>query len=95
MQSRHVTLDADTVETVSISAEVEFIEVLVRTADAAVFFTVDGTDPEVAGNDTYVALGVGGLTVRIGAQSTVKMISSGTPDVSVSGYSDGDIPGGR
>lgn len=94
MQARHVTLEADTPQTVATSIDAEFVEVLVRTAEAAVFFTVDGSVPTVAGDDCYVVVGVGALSVRFGGRPSVKLVSSGAADVSVTAYTDDDVPRG-
>jgi hypothetical protein len=66
------------------------IEVLNVSGTAKVYFTVDGSTPTVGGaNCMLLPAAVCALTVADetpGPTSTVKLISSGTPDVSVRGF---------
>lgn len=84
---RHVTLVASTVSTVNLTTNAGRIEVVNVDGAAAVYFTTDGSDPTVAGDDTHVLpAAVSGVEVddeTAGTTSTVKLISSGTPTVSV------------
>lgn len=63
------------------------VEVLNVTGTAEVYFTVDGTTPTVGGNTCFVLpAAMCALTVDDGTPgptSTVKLISSGTPKISV------------
>lgn len=83
---KHGTLVASTVATVTVAGNAEFIEVMARgTGD--IFFTVNGTTPTVAGDDTFAVAGAGGY-VRLrnnerDGSIDVKLISSGTPGYSV------------
>jgi hypothetical protein len=69
------------------TAPVAQVEVLNVAGGGEVFFTTDGSTPTVGGNACYVLpAAICALTVTDGtpgATSTVKLISSGTPRVSV------------
>ncbi len=84
---RHATLVAATVSTVNLTTNGSRIEVVNLDGAAAVYFTTDGSTPTVAGNDCHVlpaaisAVEVADETA--GTNSVVKLISSGTPTVSV------------
>lgn len=84
---QHATLVADTVTTISHTGAHNRIEVLNVDGAAAVYFTVDGTTPTVAGTGCEVLpAAIGAVTVdeqSTGTTSTVKLISSGIPKVSV------------
>ncbi len=83
---RHVTLVADTVATVSLNVNAGRIEVLNRTGTAEVYFTTDGSAPTVGGNNCYVLpAAISALEVpdEISGMAVVKLISVGTPSVSV------------
>lgn len=63
------------------------VEVLNRSGDAAVYFTTDGTAPTVGGDNTHV-LPAAVSAVEVddetpGPTCVVKLISAGTPAVSV------------
>ncbi len=93
----HGTLEAATVATVTVTAAkatgavnqigLPAIEVLNRSGSAEIYFTVNGADPTVGGEDCHVlpaavcALSVPG----VGSPVTVKLISVGTPTYSVIG----------
>ncbi len=86
--SRHITLTANTVATVTLDQDYAYAEVVNVDGAAAVYFTVNGADPTVKGNGTLVLPAViDRLEIQpYGAQSTtVKLISAGTPQVSVMG----------
>lgn len=81
------TLVASTADTVTFTGrDIETIEV---TADgsAAVYVTVDGSTPTVAGKATFElpigAIGVRRIAVPSSGATVVKLISSGTPVYSV------------
>jgi len=85
-RTRHVTLTADEVETVELGINAARIEVLNRDGAAAVWFTTNDDDPTVGGNNTYVlpaAIGAVEVPDEVKGPSVVKLISSGTPAVSV------------
>jgi hypothetical protein len=88
----HVTLVANTVTTVTLAQEQEQIGIVNRSGSAEVYFTVDGTTPTVGGDDCWVMPAmIGMMTTGLveGPPITViKMISSGTPTVSVVGNPD-------
>lgn len=79
------TLVASTVDTITFADDVVGVEV-VSDGSAAVYFTVDGTAPTVAGASTYLI--PAGLMVRSVKSApsngvVVKVISAGTPVYSV------------
>lgn len=81
-----VTLTANTVETFVFTDNVGAVQV-VSDGVAAVYFTTDGSEPTVAGDNCYL-LPAGTMAVddRVTSNSprdVVKVISSGTPTVSV------------
>ena len=82
-------LVAATVDTVTFDRDCDEVEVIADGA-AAVYFTVDGSAPTVAGNNTHVlpagAVGRRRVVVPTSGDTVVKLISSGTPRYSVSGY---------
>lgn len=82
---KHGQLTAATVATVVLTGG-QNVEVVARgTGD--IFFTTNGVDPSVGGDDTYCAPSGGFLTVAdedgSSAATTVKMISDVTPKYSV------------
>lgn len=83
---RHVTLVADTVTPVELHINAGRIEVLNVDGAAAVYFTTDGSTPTVAGNDCHVipaAIASVEVADEISGLAVVKLISDGTPKVSV------------
>ncbi len=87
---RHQTLVAATVATVNLTTNGSRIEVVNRSGTAEVYFTTDGSTPTVGGNDCHVLpAAIGAVEVAddtAGANSVVKLISSGTPAVSVRAF---------
>jgi hypothetical protein len=85
---QHATLVAATVTTIS-TLDDGYTRVEVTNVDgaAAVYFTIDGTTPTVAGSGCHVIpAAIQSLSLEDrspGAAPTVKLISSGTPKVSV------------
>jgi hypothetical protein len=86
-----VTLVADVVTTVTLTQSWQFVEVVIQSGAAAVYFTTNGDAPTKEGDDVYpVAAAVGAsrkVRVAQGSDTTtvVKLISGGTPVVSVIG----------
>lgn len=76
------TLTADTVDTVTFADDVGKVEVYSDGA-ASVFFTTNGTTPTVGGENGY-HLPAAASSREVNAGSVVKLISAGTPKVSVS-----------
>jgi hypothetical protein len=80
-----ITLSASTVDTVTIARDCDQVEVMSDGA-AAIYFTVDGSTPTVAGKKAYAlpaAVGARQVTVPTSGSTVVKLISSGTPTYSV------------
>lgn len=81
-------LTADTVDTVVFPAALLSIEII-SNGIAAAYFTIDGTTPTVAGANTYLLpAGVTSIDLRtavgnVDAITTIKIISAGTPTISV------------
>jgi hypothetical protein len=84
-----VTLVADTVSTVTLPAPApSTVEIVNVDGSAEVYVSVDGTNPTVDGDGFWVlpaAIGFLQLDPRASSSgtATVKLISSGTPKVSV------------
>lgn len=80
------TLVASTVDTVTFDKDVDTVEV-VSDGSAAIYVTVDGSTPTVAGAATYElpadAIAVRRIVVPTSGDTVVKLISSGTPVYSV------------
>jgi hypothetical protein len=83
----HVTLTANTVTTVTLDRNYGSVEILNVDGSAAIYFTIDGSDPTVEGNGCNVLpAAIGSLTMWAGAATdVVKLISTGTPKVSIRG----------
>jgi hypothetical protein len=86
-RTKHVTLVADTVATVNLATNAARIEVVNVDGVAAVYFTTDDSVPTVAGDNTHVLpAAIGAVEVpdeTAGQDSVIKLISAGTPKVSV------------
>jgi hypothetical protein len=86
----HRTLTANTVETVDLDGNYDRIEVLNRDGSSEVFFTTDGTNPGIATDGCHVLpAAIGAVEVAdqtSGANSVVKLISAGSPAISVRGF---------
>ena len=83
-RSKHATLTAATVDTVTIGGN-EAVEVLNRSASDTIYFTTDGSTPTVGGDDTFI-VGAGQSVVIPGRRvsgEAVKLISSAAADYSV------------
>lgn len=88
-RSKHVTLTAATVATVTLESDYNNVEIVNVDGAAAVYVTIDGTTPTVAGDDTIVlpaAIGSVELEPQTATATVVKLISAGTPKVSVRGW---------
>jgi hypothetical protein len=83
-RSKHATLAAATVDTVNISSDTNYVEVVSR-GDDYISFTVDGSAPTVFGDNTFVVLPRGALQVLDagGPTSQVKVISASAIPYSV------------
>jgi hypothetical protein len=83
----HPTLAAAAVDTVTLPADYQAVEVLNRDSAATIYFTVDGTTPGVAADGTYVAPPGQGVNVPVptSGNTVVKLTSSATAAYSVTG----------
>jgi hypothetical protein len=87
--TKHVTLVATTVATVTLDdTSQDKVYVTNKHATSEIYATVDGSTPTVGGDDTFLcpAARTTVLLTPSGATS-VKLISSGTPTVTVSAHS--------
>ena len=98
--SKHATLTASTVDTVTLTRDYPRVEVLHKSAAVAepIYFTVNGAVPTVNGDDTHVVMPGGWKTVKSQADrdegpvetapdssTVVRVISAGTPAYAVTG----------
>jgi len=80
-----IVLAASTVDTVTFSDNVGAVQI-VTDGSAAVYYTIDGTTPTVAGANTFMipaALSVDERSMPNFGSDVVKLISAGTPTLSV------------
>ena len=82
----HATLSAATVDTVNFAYHGTVLRVTNHDASATAYFTIDGTTPTSAGDDTYYVGPSTSVSVSESKVSQVKVISSATPLVSVELY---------
>lgn len=83
---QHVTLTANTVKTVTLAVDANKVNICNVDGAAEVYVTVDGTTPTVGGDGAWVlpaAIGDLELEVVGPGNTVVKLISAGTPRVSV------------
>lgn len=85
-----VTLVADTVSTQTLDGDYNRVEVLSVDGASAVYFTIGGATPTVGGASCFVLPAAIGalevdLTTDASSAAVIKLISSGTPKVSVRG----------
>lgn len=95
-RSKHIVLVPNTVATVELDGAYDFIEVMnVSGGSAPIYFDYGGTrdvpaDPSVMGDGTVILLPAqNSVEVQVPPDSgrvIVKLISAGTPQVSVRGY---------
>ena len=86
--SKHATLVASTVDTVTLGADFAMVEIQNRDATTLeIYATVNGATPTVAGDGTLVLRPGQVRTVDVAGTgpTTVRLISSGTPAYSVTG----------
>lgn len=87
----HLTLSAGVATTVTFTENFGYVEVLnVDGAGAVpVYFTADGSTPTVGGNGCNIVLGSAGAFLVVADKTSgatvVKVISAGTPKISVRG----------
>ena len=81
-----VTLTANTVETFTFADDLPEVTVVNHDGAAAVYFTIDGSTPTIAGPRTYVlpaVIGTATFAPPTPGGTVVKAISTGTPTISV------------
>jgi hypothetical protein len=79
----HGTLTANTVTSVTVTADTDGLQVVNRSKTGAIWVRIDGGTPAVAGADSFVVLGVRSFSIRIKGALTVKLISDDALDYSV------------
>ena len=89
--SRHLTLTANTVATVTLDSDYDNVEIVNVDGAAAVYFTIDGSMPTVAGDGTIVLpAAISGWATEYnrprGSDAVVRLISTGTPKIAVRGW---------
>ena len=86
-RSKHGTLVAATVTTVTLDRDYDSVEILNRGTTSDLWVRVDKTDPVVAADDTYVCVPGGFIVLGVptAGLTVVKLISAGTPPYSVTG----------
>lgn len=85
---QHVTLTANVVATVIFDVDADLVEILNIDGSAEVWATIDTSTPAVGGNGSWLLpAAVGSIELRPPgtgtAPTTIKLISAGTPRVSV------------
>ncbi|MGW5633934.1 hypothetical protein [Streptomyces sp. NPDC003832] len=81
-----ITLEAGTITTIHFPDDVDEVEVLSHDGAAPIYFTVDGSDPAVEGRASRVlpaAISSAQVQPPTAGPSIVKLVSAGTPKVSV------------
>lgn len=84
---KHGTLVADTVTAVPIDENSGTVEVMIVASPSPIYFRVDGTDPEIEGDDNEVVpAGIGAaIVVDLPDVFDIRLKSAGTPKYSVKG----------
>jgi hypothetical protein len=89
------TLVATTVSTLTYDEDFPAVEVMNVTGTAAVFVRFDGVNPTVGGAGCHVVPATAGATIlrkpRTSGVTVVKLISSGTPQVSARGLTEAEL----
>ena len=83
---QHVTLTANVVATITLGVDANRVEICNVDGAAEVYATVNGAAPTVAGDGAWVlpaAIGSLELEPRTAGHTVVKLVSAGTPRVSV------------
>jgi hypothetical protein len=83
---KHGTLTSNTVETVNLGHDADFVEVLNR-GTFAVYFRFDGTDPTVDGDDSEIVPPGTALEIarKAAGNAVVKLVSPGVCNYTVRG----------
>ena len=83
-----ITLTASTVDTVTFSSKIDYVEIYTDGA-AAVWYTLNGDNPTVGGADCFYLPATQATdlkpvgTMRGSTTSTIKLISAGTPKLRI------------
>lgn len=86
--SKHATLAASTVDTVTLSVDYRSVEVVNReSSGAGISFTTDGSTPTVLGDNTFWVGAGQSVVVESFAADAVKLISATADAYSVTGVS--------
>lgn len=85
-RAKHVALVAATVDTVNFAYSGSSCRVHNHDSTADIYFTIDGTTPTAAGDDTYYVAPGTSVVVNESIVATVKLISTGTPTYSAELY---------
>lgn len=72
----HGTLTANAVTSVTLDPCNSQVTIINRTRSGEIYFTVDGTDPTIGGNNSFVCLGTRPAAVDYMTAPTVKLISN-------------------
>jgi hypothetical protein len=84
----HGTLVANVIKKVSCAAYTTRITVVNRSQTGEIYFTIDGTDPSIGGDDSNVALGTTTVpTLSPTAACEIRLLSSAALNYSVIGES--------
>jgi hypothetical protein len=85
-KSKHGTLVANAITSLTIDSYTPVITITNRSQVGEIWFTVSGNDPAAGGDDTFVVLGARTVaSPSISAATTVKLLSTGTQSYSVEG----------
>lgn len=86
-RTQHQTLTANTVDTVTLDADYNEVEVVNRASSGDIYFTADGTTPVVAAAGTFIVRAGEALTTDppTSGNSVIKLISTSACPYSVTG----------
>jgi hypothetical protein len=85
-RAKHATLTANVVDTVSLSEDFDSVEVVNR-GSAELYFTAEGQQPAIGGDNTYIVMPGGGVTMQPATNNltVVKLVSPAATAYSVTG----------
>lgn len=85
-RAKHVALTGSTVDTVNFAYSGSVVRVHNHATSGDIYFTIDGTTPTAAGDDTYFVAPGTSVTISDSKVATIKLISSSTPTYSAELY---------